>query len=288
MAILNPTLIAVSIGITALASIALFASIFVIRCTKKRRSHMKKRMGRHISYLLIQVLTSDEKTNSIKRLKRIIGKKENMHVSVRALATQEFINLARTVSNDHLPALQGLFLNLGLQHFNIQRAEKGRLKQKLKAFEVLSKLRIITALPVIKQYVLDPNKTLRAEAIMSLMRLSYNPLFFLDNQKVTLSVWEAMKIHGMLKEMPDEKIPQFSQWLNHRQKTVVLFCLRMILHYQQKADLQLLTRLSKSKSVRVAEEAQKALILRKILVYSDPDEEDNQIDQNDYQHLNVA
>jgi hypothetical protein len=246
-------------------------------------------MATHISYLLIQVIISDEKEATIKRLKQFLSKSKNPHVSVNALATLEFVKLASTVSLDYLPAIQGLFLNLGLQHFNIRRAEKGSLKQRLKAFEVLSKLKIVAAIPNIKQYILETNKALRAEAIMSLMRLSEKPLFFLDNQKVTLTAWEAMKIHSMLKELPNEKIPQFTKWLNHRQKTVVLFCLRMILHYQQRADIELLTHLTKSHSKRVANEAQKALILNQILIYSDPDnEENNQLETTKYKHLNVA
>ncbi|MEQ8906515.1 hypothetical protein [Ekhidna sp.] len=249
---------------------------------------MKKRIARYIAFLLIQAITSENKEVHIKKLKKFLIQKENPHVSLKALASTEIVKLAKAISDHHLPALQGLFLNLGLQTYNIRQAEKGNLKKKLKAFEALSKLRIVTAIPVLTQYVLEKNKALRAEAIMSLMRLSYDPLFFLENPKITISVWEAMKIHGLLKELPKEKIPQFTRWLDHKQKSVVLFSLRMILHYQQKADLHQLSRLVKSKSARIADEAQKALILRKILVYSDPDEEDNQLNEPNYEFSKVA
>lgn len=289
MAVINSSIILTCIVLIGFASIIIYFNIFIFRYSKKKRSLIKERMGTHISYLLIQVIISDGKEATIKRLRQFLSKSKNPHVSVNALATLEFVKLASTVSHDYLPAIQGLFLNLGLQHFNIKRATKGSLKQKLKAFEALSKLRIIEAMPYIKQYILEPNKALRAEAIMALMRISENPLFFLNNQKVTLSAWEAIKIHSMLKELPNDKIPQFTEWLNHRQKTVVLFCLRMILHYQQRADIEQLTRLSKSRSKRVANEAQKALILNQILIYSDPDnEENNQLETTKYKHLNVA
>ena len=99
----------------------------------------------------------------------------------------------------------------------------------------LSHLEITDYNKRIIRYVNSNNDTLRMEAQIAMVRLSYfkeNPFLFLDYLKHDFSLWEQITLHELMVEA-NMKVPDFGQWLYSDNSSVSMFCLRMIREYEQ-------------------------------------------------------
>jgi len=168
----------------------------------------------------------------------------------RQVLIDQMIDVSINLKGEESQKLIGLYKHLGLDKDSLSRARDYRWHKKVKGFRELAFMNIKDANASIYKALNSSNDILRMEAQIALVRLNDDNHFeFLSHLKRPFSLWEQIELHDLIIQH-NIPVPQFKQWLNSTNDSVVLFSLRMIREFKQ-AD---------------AEEA-----IHKVLVHSSPE-----------------
>ncbi|HKK61670.1 MAG TPA: HEAT repeat domain-containing protein, partial [Bacteroidales bacterium] len=167
-----------------------------------------------------------------KELKRIANSEFN-----RGILINQIIDMSVNMQDKEKAQLKDLYIKLGLKEDSLKKVYSKKWHENIKGFRELAFMNIREANERIIKLLNSPNRILRMEAQIALVRLSdENPYKFLDFLDQPLSVWEQITIHELLIQH-NLSAPDFSQWLKSSNLTIVRFSLQMIARFNQTAAL---------------------------------------------------
>jgi hypothetical protein len=151
----------------------------------------------------------------------------------RQVLIDQMIDVSINLKGEESQKLIGLYKHLGLDRDSLSRARDYRWHKKVKGFRELAFMNIKDANASIYKALNSTNDILRMEAQIALVRLNEDNHFdFLSHLKRPFSLWEQIELHDLIIQH-DIPVPQFKQWLNSTNDSVVLFSLRMIREFKQ-------------------------------------------------------
>lgn len=151
----------------------------------------------------------------------------------RQVLIDQMIDVSANLKGDAGVKLVELYKNLNLDKDSIARAKSIEWHLKIKGFRELAFMNIKDANMEIYESLNSPNEILRMEAQIALVRLNDdNPFEFLTHLTRPFSLWEQITLHELMVQH-EIKPPEFRQWLNSPNDTVVMFALRMIREFRQ-------------------------------------------------------
>jgi len=222
-----------------IASIVIcFVSMFVIlifvllnRRKMERRARTKEKLNVVYQQLILDALEDkivDKK--EFKKFRKICNSRFRRNIFIN-----QIIDVASVMPNEMQSKLRKLYFDLGLIKETRRKLRSRQWHHKIKAMKELSRLEITDYNKTIVKYVNAKNDTLRMEAQIAMVRLSdfkENPFLFLSYLKHDFSLWEQITLHQLMVEA-NMNVPDFGQWLDSKNESVVMFCLRMIREYNQ-------------------------------------------------------
>jgi hypothetical protein len=152
----------------------------------------------------------------------------------RGILIDQMIDLSINLMGEAKDKLRNLFISLKLDKDSIKKAYNLKWHIKIKGFRELAFMNITDANEQIIKCLDSKNDILRMEAQLALVRLNTGDSFaFLDHLDKPFTVWEQLTVYEtiMFHNLP---IPQFDRWLYSKNRTVVLFALRMIDIFKQR------------------------------------------------------
>jgi HEAT repeat protein len=151
----------------------------------------------------------------------------------RQVLIDQMIDVSINLKGDTGKKLVTLYKQLNLDRDSIARAGSPRWHRKVKGFRELAFMNIKDANSEIYKALNSGNEILRVEAQIALVRLSDDePFSFLSRLERPFSLWEQMTLHELLVHH-ELNVPEFRQWLDSQNYTVVMFALRMIREFNQ-------------------------------------------------------
>lgn len=232
-----PVHIRLLIGVTVLFLFLIFILLNVIlgsRIYKTKLLNQRKNIREKYKPLLTRLLFEDESLlldpNLLDQFdQEDLGKKYN-----RSILSDEIIHLHENFTGETAARLELLFVKLGLHHDSLEKTRNRRWYITAKGMRELALMNVKESQLNLTEFLNHKNDILRMEARISIMKLSSEePLSFLSIIKEPLSPWDQANIYSMLSKMPERIIPDFSNWLNSGNKTVVQFCILMIGAFRQ-------------------------------------------------------
>jgi len=203
--------------------------IFINRGKLERVGKKKDSLLEQYQQLLVDYLFSNEDTNLIpEEIKIIAGSSFN-----RKILIDQMIDLSINLTGEAKIKLQNLFLLLNLDRDSIKKAYSQKWYVKVKGFQELAFMNISSANEEISRCLESYNDIVRMEAQLAMVRLNHdNPFEFLDHFEKPFTLWEQLSVYEtiMFHNLP---IPRFDKWLFVKNKTVVMFALRMIDIFKQ-------------------------------------------------------
>ncbi|MGK7392693.1 MAG: HEAT repeat domain-containing protein [Candidatus Cyclobacteriaceae bacterium M2_1C_046] len=246
-----PVLIKVMILLSLLFSaitILLFFFMLINRLfdnyQNKRKSYYEKKAIAHI----ISFLFNEEEWN-IKRLKQVrrkyLGTKFQREVFLSCLTKFQI----RIVGKD-AERLRKFYIGLKLHRRSLKKLNSTSWTVTAKGLIELAEMDMKEYTPLIRRYINHRNPVIRAEAQVALIQLqSANPFEFLNHLEEPLLDWQQVQLAHVSEQLKATALPDFKQWLDHKEVTVVIFCLRMIsLHNQRNASRDLVNMLYRNSS----------------------------------------
>ena len=218
-------------------AITFFCVIIFSRFYKNYREKKMAFLKQKIE-LLITSFVFDENNvdyeNVRKRQKLILHYKENYLKTkfARQVLLDEIIKLYKDLIGSPADNLRQLYLNFGLDTDSMKKLKDHRWHIKAKGIKEISQMNIKGGYVELYKLINHSNQTLRMEAQLALVRLvNFDALRFLDDAKYPISEWQQINLLGVLSSLQNQNLPDFSRWLKSKNESVVLFALKMIIHF---------------------------------------------------------
>lgn len=187
----------------------------------------------------------------LRKIKDVIGRKVLM---------DQIMYLSRNFSRNTYNKMHGLYRKLGLKRTSQNKLKDSAWEKKAAGIRELREMNVTTTPQEILQYVHSPNDDLRIEAQAAYIRLNKeNPFGFLDEATEFMPEWHQIILFDEINRYDNIQIPSFKQWLSSDNIGVVLFSIKMIVHYKQKDAFPELVKLLSSEEEKVQRRAISAL-----------------------------
>ncbi|UGU16494.1 HEAT repeat domain-containing protein [Sinomicrobium kalidii] len=180
---------------------------------------------------------------------------------VRQFLVEELMEYRRNFSGRPRKWLTRLYTDLGLHHIAEKNLTRKRTQTIISALDEL----VSMGVPVNEDKMLPlldhKNRYIREGARCYFIKLSERrPFFFLEKISIPLLYWEQIEMFRIITQRKDVKIPDFSHWISmEHHPSVVSFCLKLAVHYQQIEAVSAIVSLLETENVRLRAELINAL-----------------------------
>ncbi len=145
--------------------------------------------------------------------------------------------------------LRLVYLELELEKDSFRKMKSPRWEKKVQALVEFSSMDITIADVNILPLTNSKIRELRAEARHAYIKLSKNePFKFFDIATEPLLMWDQIELFKIITSTKDIAIPNFARWVTYSSnKSVISFCLKLIVYYNQQAAVPAVIKLLDTK-----------------------------------------
>lgn len=223
------TILYVVIFFSIVTLITFLIIILLNRGRMQREQKLKGYLEEEYQLKLMDYLFEEEKLDhAFKDLERIASNKFN-----RQILINQMIDLSINLKGEIKEVIKELYLKLGLKEDSLIKVFSRKWHENVKGFRELAFMNIREANERIIESLNSSNEILRMEAQIAMVSLSDdNPYQFLHLMEKPLAVWEQITLHELLIQH-NLKVPEFKQWFESENVSVVIFALKMVLWFKQ-------------------------------------------------------
>ena len=202
-----------------------------------KESHRKKLEIRLIDFVNSYLFDEDFK----KSRELVAFKFKNLNTAFDfKIATKQILVFDENLKGESTQAIKELYFGLGIHSFILSDLKRKEWFFKARALYALSKMNIKVSQDLIDPLINSSQIELRQQVMLYFLNTSEkDPLVFLDKLETPLTIWQQVFIENSLKNFEIE-IPDFSRWLNHNEDSVIVFCIKMIVSFNQFQNIPLL------------------------------------------------
>ncbi len=224
------TILYIVILYSIITLIVLLIFILVNRSRMERETVIKEELNENFQQQVMDYLFDPDRKEEVTReLVEIASDKFKRQVLIN-----QMIDLSVNLKGDIKEKIKDLYLKLGLKRDSLEKARSKKWHENIKGFRELAFMNIREANEEIIESLNSPNEILRMEAQIAMVRLSDdNPYHFLNFMEKPFSLWEQITLHELVIQH-NLSVPDFSQWFESENISVVNFGLQMASWFRQK------------------------------------------------------
>jgi HEAT repeat protein len=229
----SPTLVLILYIVIVYSIITLIVlTVFILlnRSRMQKEQILRQELNEQYQQLLIDYLFDEEQRKEIfRQILRIASNNFRRQILINQIIELS-VNMQGKVRDD----LRNLYLDVGLKKDSLRKAYSKKWHENVKGFRELAYMNIRSANDRIIECLNAHNQILRMEAQIALVRLSdENPYTFLNFLEKPLAKWEQITIHELLMQH-NLNVPDFSEWFDSENLSIVKFSLQMVAWFGQK------------------------------------------------------
>jgi hypothetical protein len=153
---------------------------------------------------------------------------------VRQVLIDQLIYFRKNFTATTSALLRKLYQNLGLKDSSFYKLNSGAWEVKAQGMAELRGMASIIDAADILPFTKSPNADLRVEAQAAYIGLnSSDPFNFLTDTSETLVEWHQIVLFDAIAKNDDIIIPMFNTWLNSSNSSVIIFCIKLTVQYNQ-------------------------------------------------------
>ena len=245
---LLPLFIEIALTLILIAVIATFASYGVILVRRyrgyvyqKRLSYLSPKIEDLITeqVLLNENLDKNVPIDEIEFDKAAINNKLYKKPAVRQVLIDVLIRYRRNFRGEVGDLLRKLYIDMNLLDDSFKKLNTFKWESKIKALVELTQMDIPISDSTLLPLTNSRNPTLRAASRNAYIQLSKNePFKFFDIATEPILPWDQLEMFKIITTSKDITIPNFSRWVSYsNNKSIVTFCLKLIVHYDQRTAI---------------------------------------------------
>lgn len=179
-----------------------------------------------------------------------------------------YSNNVRGAMGDHI---RSLYIQLELDKDSMKKMKSRKWNKKVQALNELMNMNMSVADVTLLPLTNSRNRELRAAARHAYIKLSKNePFKFFDVATEPLLLWDQVELFKIISTTEHIAIPTFARWITYsNNKTVVSFCMKLVVHYNQISAVPAVIKLLDTKDHYLRAEAINCLGKMKILEVED-------------------
>jgi len=244
----NIKVLIIGVIILIIIMISVLVVTLFLRSRRKKQQQRSEILKDEIQDSVTEYLF-DEDTVKPEMLERIRSPKDKQELIDEIM--QLYANLSGEISNK----LRELYIDLGLDNESVTKTKSHQWHVRAKGFRELAQMNIQTVNEEIEKCLNSDNDILRMEAQLAMIRLNYeDPFSFLSKLEKPFTSWEQLHVYEMISRH-QINLPEFSDWLNSKNETIVVFCIRMIRAFKQAENYKKLFPLLEHSNKDIREEA---------------------------------
>lgn len=247
--------------------LSFFVTLMLARSKHRYNDSYEKNIKEKFELLLTGVIfnddaemETDEWKSSKKRVVKHFKKRYLRRQLNKKYLREHIILLHKNFIGSAAEVLRNLYIELRLDKQAIKELNSPDWGVQANAVKELAQLNITKATEKIKARTNHENQILRLEAQVASIRLDKkDPFSFLDKNRNYLTEWHQVNLAHIIDQISRELLPDFSRWFTSPNPTVIEFCIKMTLQYDQFESIPALNQLLYHKNQHVVGEAAKAL-----------------------------
>lgn len=209
-------------------SIFVFMAAFIVRHKRKRNQKKEKKLVLKFQELFSDFLFSSENNGLLsihmKKFKPFTKNKFNKSILLKTL-----FKIHKDMTGDIAEKLKMLYVKLGLVDDSIKKLKSPKWNIQIIGMRELSEMKIKNVANDIAKLTLHPNKILRKEAQLALVKINgFQALNFLNTLTYSLSEWQQLLLLETIQYYKGVKLPPLEHLLRSENDSVVLFMLKII------------------------------------------------------------
>ena len=155
------------------------------------------------------------------------------------------INIRKSFKGTIAFYLRQLYIDLELDKESFKKMRSSKWDKKVVALIELTAMDMSIADVNILPLTNSKNSELRSEARHAYIKLSKNePFKFFDVVTEPLIMWDQIELFKIITSTEDISIPNFARWVTYSpNKSIVSFCLKLMVHYNQVEGIPAVTKL---------------------------------------------
>jgi HEAT repeat protein len=251
----------------ALFFIGFFITLMLARSKHRNEDSYEKDIKEKYELLLTGIIFNDEdeiQTEEwIASKKRVIEHFKKRYLSKRInkkYLRDHIVLLHKNFAGSAADVLSNLYIDLKLDKEAIRELNSPDWGTQANAIKELAQLKIGDAKKKIKNRTFHENQILRLEAQVAIIAMENDdPFSFLSKDKNHLKEWHQINLSKIIDTIDREKLPQFSKWFDSKNESIVEFCIKMTLQYDQFESIPELIELLNHKSQTIVGDAARTL-----------------------------
>ena len=157
---------------------------------------------------------------------------------------QQLMQLHKNFKGEIEEKIIELYNNTDLKKYSFDKLKNKNWNIIVHGIRELTEMNEVSALDEIIPFANDKNQILHTEAQMAVIYLSQDKeLTFLNELTQRLTIWEQMHILSAIEAKGYDFVPDFTNWVESKNNSVVLFAINMIAYFKQDRALGHLTKL---------------------------------------------
>lgn len=248
--------------VSILASTAIVISLFAYRFRSQYLNRKRTELEKSYLLLLTGIIFEEEDEKHVQKKKKLIRhfQDEYLHDYFnRLVLRKQLFTLFKNFSGSAHAILRDLYFELQLEKDVLKNLNSFFYKRRIQAIRELSLMQIKEATPRIRKLTSHKNSLIRNEAQRAMLDLDKeNPFDFLTGNTQYLSDWDQINLEITSLKTEELNIPYFDTWFNEKNPSIVQFCIKMCVRYNQFDAHPGLIRLLHSDNPKVTLEAAKA------------------------------
>lgn len=223
------------------ATLTAYVSIVIRRYKGYRNDKRTARVIPRIDQLLTDHIILNEGLSNGTRVDEIELPLDEFRIPLfrsswgKQMLIERIISYKKSFTGSIGALLRQLYLELELDKASFKKMKSGKWNRKVQGMIELTDMDMSISDVNILPLTNSKNRQLRAEARNAYIKLSKNePFKFFDVVTEPLLVWDQIELFKTITKTEDISIPNFARWVTYSSnKSIVSFCLKLIVYYNQ-------------------------------------------------------
>lgn len=219
-------------------AVEIYLFVFSRKTKQKLNEKFDKQWKEIISNMLTNIIIfGDEEEGIEKIVKHFVPRFSKLPINkkrVRNVLMDELRVYHSNFTGFTADILKSLYLNLNLEKYSVQKLKSHLWEVQIEGIREVSQFWLTKYDDIIFKLTDHEHEIVRMEAQTAYVKLNTeDPFKFLDKMRVRILPWHQLILFEVITKAQNVKIPSFSKWLFSDNDSIVIFCLKLINHYQQ-------------------------------------------------------
>nr|WP_152605982.1 HEAT repeat domain-containing protein [Pedobacter glucosidilyticus] len=222
----------------------------------KREKYLQAKWKQKVSNMLSNIIIYGDEDDGLEKvvdhfLPRFKKLPLNNH-RVREILIDEIRVYHANFTGFTADVLKELFVRLKLYKYTLKKLKSRLWEVQIEGIREVAQFWLYDYDSLVFALTDHEHEIVRMEAQTAYVRLNKeHPFKFLDHMRGRILPWHQLILFEIITKAQQVKIPSFSKWLNSSNDSIIIFCLKLISHYQQLDAIGELIRLLKHPSEEI-------------------------------------